>query len=305
MTTDDHGRTSDARVLVEAEGQRLFGLAYRMLGSVTDAEDAVQEAFMRWSAVGAPGAIETPAAWLTTTLTRVCIDRLRSAQRRRETYVGTWLPEPIATDTDPSDAAAAADSLTFAFLVVLESLTPLERAAFLLHDVFGHDFVSVAAALDRSPAAVRQLASRARAHVAAGQRRARASRAEARQVTEAFLSACAGEDLEELLGLLAPDVTFLSDGGGLATAVPAPVEGAQRVAMMLLGFWRVGQRRGLGIEVVEANTEPAVLVRDGSRVESLLVIEVADGRVSAIRGVRNPEKLRTWAADGERDAHGA
>jgi RNA polymerase sigma-70 factor (ECF subfamily) len=175
--------------------------------------------------------------------------------------------------------------------VVLEALTPLERAAFLLHDVFGHDHAAVAVMLDRSPAAVRQLASRARAHVAAGVRRHRADRTQARQVTEAFLAACAGEDVDGMLQLLAPDVVFVGDGGGLATAVPVPIHGVQRVAKMLLGFTRVGQRRGLTVDLVEVNTEPAILVCDGDRVEVLLVIEVTEGRIAAIRGIRNPEKL--------------
>ncbi|CAN5519713.1 RNA polymerase sigma-70 factor [soil metagenome] len=291
MTGDHHDNPTEA--LVRGEEGQLFGLAYRMLGSVAEAEDAVQEAFLRWTHTDR-AVVEQPAAWLTTTLTRICLDRLRSAQHRRESYVGQWLPEPIATDTDPADAADAADSLTFAFLVVLQSLSPLERAAFLLHDVFGHDFGEVARMLERSPAAVRQLASRARAHVAARPTRQRADRAQARMVTEAFLAACAGDDLEAMMGVLAPDIVFVGDGGGKATAVPVPVRGAGRVGGMLRGFWRVGARQGLSVEVVEVNSEPAIWVRDGTRTDSLLVLEVSEDRITAIRGVRNPEKLASF-----------
>jgi RNA polymerase sigma-70 factor (ECF subfamily) len=285
------GRDVDA--LVAAHGRRLFGLAYRMLGSVAEAEDAVQDTFVRWTRSDTADVTE-PAAWLTTACTRTCLDRLRSARHRRESYVGEWLPEPLATDPDPADAAATADSLTFAFLVVLESLTPLERAAFLLHDVFGHPFEEVARVLDRTPAAVRQLASRARAHVAARPERQRADRDQARAVTRAFLAACAGEDQGELLSLLAPDVVFVGDGGGLATAVRDPIVGSDRVAPMLLAFWRVGASQRMTVDLLEVNGEPGLWVRDGDVTAAVLVVEVLGERITAIRGVRNPEKLAAF-----------
>ncbi|HUG85433.1 MAG TPA: RNA polymerase sigma factor SigJ [Euzebya sp.] len=286
------GDTPDGptEALVRDEGARLFGLAYRMLGSAAEAEDAVQEAYVRWARTD-QATVAQPPAWLTTTLTRICVDRLRSAQHRREAYVGQWLPEPIATDADPADVAGIADSLTFAFLVMLESLSPLERAAFLLHDVFGHDFAEVARMLERSPAAVRQLASRARTHVAQRTTRQRADREQARVVTDAFLAACAGDDLDAIMGLLAPDVVFVGDGGGLAYATPAPVRGQERVARLVRGLWRVGMRDGLSVDLVEVNTEPGLWVRAGTTTASVLVVEVADGLICAIRGVRNPEKL--------------
>lgn len=300
MSTDDsahrNGLSDPAGLtdaLVRAEERRLFGLAYRMLGSVTEAEDAVQEAFLRWTRDDR-GDVDEPSAWLTTVVTRICLDRLGSAQRRRETYVGEWLPEPIATDPDPEALVGTAESLTLAFLVVLESLSPLERAAFLLHDVFGHDFNAVARTLDRSPAAVRKLASRARQHVSERTAREQADHDQAQQVANAFLAACAGGDVDQVLSLLAPDVVFVSDGGGLASAVPEPLAGADRVGRVLMGFWSFGVRRGMATETVEVNGEPGLWVREGDRTVTVMAVEVTDGRISAVRAVRNPEKLGTF-----------
>ncbi|MPZ71678.1 MAG: RNA polymerase sigma factor SigJ [Nitriliruptorales bacterium] len=266
-----------------------------MLGSVTEAEDVVQDAFVRWSEMD-QSQIRDPAAWLTTAVTRLSLDRLKSARRRRETYVGPWLPEPLATDTvDPADLAGTADSLTFAFLVILESLSPLERAVFVLHDVFGHPHAQIAQMLGRGPAAIRQVAARARRHLEQRQHRYDADSRRQREVTEAFLAACAGEDVEAMIGLLAPDVTFTGDGGGVVAATPRPVRGAGRVAKMLAGFWATGQRRGLSVEAAEINAEPGIVVRDGEDIESVFVFEVRDHRITAVRGVRNPEKLAGFA----------
>lgn len=274
---------------------RLFGLAYRMLGSVTDAEDVVQDTFVRWSETER-SAIREPAAWLTTTATRLCLDRLKSARRQRETYVGPWLPEPLATEeVDPADVAGTADSLTFAFLVVLESLSPLERAVFVLHDVFGHPHDEIAEMLQRSPAAVRQVAGRARRHLAQRRQRFDPDRRRQRAVTEAFLAACAGGDIDAVLGLLAPDVTFTGDGGGAVSATRHPVHGAASVARLLIGLSRLARDRDYRFELLEVNAEPGVVAYDGDTIETVLIFEVHDDRITDIRGVRNPAKLVGFA----------
>lgn len=273
---------------------RLFGIAYRMLGSVTEAEDTVQDTFERWAAVDR-AAVREPAAWLTTVLTRLCVDRLRSARHRRETYVGPWLPEPLATEgVDPADLAATADSLTFAFLVVLETLSPLERVVFVLHDVFGHPQAEIAGMLDRSPAAIRQAARRARQHLAQRQPRYDSDRARQLAVAEAFLAACAGEDLDAMLKLLSPEVTFTGDGGGVVPATRRPVHGARPVADTLIGFWRLARRKGWSVQPTEVNAGPGLVVRDGDRIDAVFVVDVGDDGITSIRGVRNPAKLAAF-----------
>jgi RNA polymerase sigma-70 factor (ECF subfamily) len=276
--------------VVLANRGRLFGIAYRMLGEVGAAEDVVQEALLRWSQ--RTEQVDDPAAWLTTVTSRLCLDRLRSARRRRETYVGPWLPEPVATDAaDPADTAATADSLSLAFLVVLERLSPLERAAFLLHDVFGYTHAEVAAMLDRTPAAVRQVASRARAHLAERRPRFEADAARRDAVAQAFASAVDGADLDGLLAVVAPDVTFTADGGGVVAASRHPQHGADRVAQVVLQLARL-RPPGLTLVMREVNGEPAVVARwaDGT-VDSVWVLHVLDDRVAAIDVVRNPDKL--------------
>lgn len=282
--------------LVEADRGRLFGIAYRMLGSVTEAEDAVQEAFARLTATDG---VADPPAWLTRVVTNVAIDRLRSAQRRRETYVGPWLPEPLLTeDLDPSDVAEAADTLTLAFLTVLERLSPAERAVFLLHDVFGHPHDEIARMLDRSPAAVRKLASRARQRL--GEERPRYERDPARQraVAEAFLAACAGEDLGRLMEVLAPDVVFTADGGGVVSAARRPVHGADRVARMFLGLVRQSHTDGeWAFDLTQVNGQPAVRVDHGGEVNTVFALRVLDGRIMAVDAIRNPAKLASMRGE--------
>jgi RNA polymerase sigma-70 factor (ECF subfamily) len=285
-----------AEVLYPQHYGRLFGIAYRMLGSVAEAEDAVQDTFERWAAAD-QSAIREPAGWLTTVVTRLCLDRLKSARHQRETYVGPWLPEPLATDAvDPADIAGTADTLTFAFLVVLETLSPLERAVFVLHDVFGHPHAEIAGMLERSPAAIRQAATRARAHLAQREQRYSSDRAQQWAVAEAFLAACAGEDLEAMLGLLSPEVTFTGDGGGVVSATRHPIEGADRVARMMLAFWQTGLRIGWSVQPLEVNTEPGMAVRNSDNgLESVMAVEVREGLVTQIRGIRNPAKLEAFA----------
>lgn len=274
---------------IDAERPRLFGLAYRMLGTVAEAEDAVQEGFAR---LAAASDVDEPAAWLTTVVTNICIDRLRSARHQRETYVGPWLPEPLLTDDrDPGDVVDMAESLTLAFLVVLERLSPVERAVFLLHDVFGHPHEEVARMLGRSHGAVRKLASRARAHLADREVRYEQDADRRAEVTGAFLAACDGADLDGLLDLLAPDVVFTSDGGGVVSASRRPVQGADRVARFVLGIARMSRTEGWGVVPVEVNGQPGIVgVRDG-QVDTVLALHVSKGRVVEIHGIRNPAKL--------------
>jgi RNA polymerase sigma-70 factor (ECF subfamily) len=274
----------------QAERDRLFGLAYRLLGRAGEAEDAVQETFLRWTAAD-QATIRNPAAWLTTVCTRVCLDMLRSARWRREAYVGPWLPEPVLTGGEPDDPAVLAESVSMAFLVVLESLSPLERVAFVLHDVFGHSYDEVATTLQRSPEAVRQLASRARRHLAERPARFEADRRRREAVGDAFLDACMGADVDRLLELLAPEVTFVADSGGVVAAPREPVLGRDRVARLLV---RLAAQVPPGTELrrVEVNAMPGIVAVLDGRVDTVMSLDVAAGRITAVRVVRNPEKLR-------------
>jgi RNA polymerase sigma-70 factor (ECF subfamily) len=277
--------------------KRLFGIAYRMLGQVGDAEDAVQETFIRWTQTD-QSEIDNPAAWLTTVLTRICLDRLKSAQRQRESYVGPWLPEPLVTDdVDPADIAGTSDSITLAFLVVLERLSPAERAVFLLHDVFGYTHTEIASMLERSPSAVRQLASRARSHLDDHQPRYESDGAQRQAVADEFMAATVGGELERLMDVLAPDVTFTSDGGGVVQAVRHPQQGAERVAAILRSFLdlRTPDHR---VRQVQVNGMPGIMLIHRDEVDSLWTLHVVDDQVSAIHVVRNPEKLRRLSATG-------
>ncbi|MEE8599503.1 RNA polymerase sigma factor SigJ [Euzebya tangerina] len=284
----------DARIAQNR--QRLIALAYRMLGERGEAEDAVQEALLRYT--GHDGPIDNAEAWLTTVTTRICLDRLTSAQRRREAYIGPWLPEPIATDTpDPADAADLADSLTLGFLVVLERLSPLERAAFLLHDVFGYAHDEVAAMLERTPAAVRQVTSRARAHLDDGRPRYDRDGERREAVARRFAQAADGGDLEALMAVLAPDVTFVADGGGVVPASRHPARGAELVARRVHQF--AGLRPvGWAITLREVNGEPAIVVsREDGAVDTVWVLHTEDDLVLAIHAIRNPAKLTALRAD--------
>jgi RNA polymerase sigma-70 factor (ECF subfamily) len=280
--------------LVEEHQRRLFGLAYRMLGQVAEAEDAVQEAFLRWTQ-SEQAMIDNPAGWLTTVVSRICVDRLKSSQHQRETYVGPWLPEPLVTDDlDPADVAGMADSLNLAFLVVLENLSPVERAAFLLHDVFGYTHEDVGAMLERSPTAVRQLVSRARGHLA--QRRPRYERDAVRRQTVAteFIAAAAGADLARLMAVLSPDVTFVADGGGLVPAARHPLYGRQRVTQVILQLAKLAPP-GYGFDLRDVNsTAGVVITRHDGTTDSVWILGVADEEIVAIHVIRNPHKLRAF-----------
>ena len=285
MPRRDADAEADAAVFEEWRSL-LFGIAYRMLGSAADAEDVLQEAAIRWLRRGAD-TVESPRAYLVTIVTRLCLDQLDSARAKRETYTGPWLPEPVVVD----DTAAAehADSLSLAFLVLLEELTPLERAAYLLHDIFGYSFDEVAQSLGRSPSACRQLGARARHHVDERRQRFDADLRHGRELTEQFLTACATGDLSGLLSLLSDDVVLWTDGGGKVRAALRPVIGPHRTSRFLIN---VAKRGTLGTpQPVVLNGQPAtVFVLDG-RVTSALAFDIRDGLIVGIRAVNNPDKL--------------
>ncbi|WP_424213302.1 RNA polymerase sigma factor SigJ [Streptomyces sp. BI20] len=295
---DTGGREAGAE-LFEGQRRRLFAIAYRITGGVADAEDLVQEAWIRWDAADRE-AVENPPAWLARVVTNLALNRLDSAAARRVTYVGPWLPEPLVTAAgaaEPADGAAAvelADSVSTAVMVVLESLSPVERAVFVLHEVFGYPYREVASILDRSEPSVRQTGHRAKAAVRARRPRFEAPAGVRRAVTDEFLTAATGGDLHRMLGLLAPDVTLWTDGGGLIRAAVRPVSGPENVVRFLLGVLARPEVAGLAAEAVDVDGQPGVLLRlpDGS-VDSVAVMECgADGRIAEVPVVRNPEKLR-------------
>jgi RNA polymerase sigma-70 factor (TIGR02957 family) len=275
---------------------RTFAIAYRMLGSVSEAEDVVQEALLRvHNAIERGEEISSPRAYAATVATRLAIDELRSARARRETYVGEWLPEPIAaSEEDPAAQAEQADSLSLAFLVVLESLTPEQRAAFLLHDVFDYDYDKVAEIIGTSQDNARQLASRARRHVHDGRPRFDPSAEQREQLAASFFAAAEQGEFEELEALLAEDVELHGDGGGLAPAIRHPVFGRAKVAQMLGNWLRLGLERIGDVQFrrVVVNGQPGVeyLDSDGKLI-GVMSLDIADGKVQAIRSIVNPEKL--------------
>lgn len=289
---------TDVGALAAAHRDELIGIAYRLLGSVAEAEDAAQEALTRLTERGADD-LERPGAWLATVVARICLDRLRSAAHRREVYVGPWLPEPLVTAPDAAAGAAgapeagieAAEHLSMAFLVVLESLAPAERVALVLHDVFGYDHADVAQALERSEAACRQLVSRARKAVQARRPRFEQDPRRRDAVVTAFLAACDGGDLSRVMDLLAPEVVLFSDGGGLAAAARTPIVGRERVAQFIGGLMRL-RPDGWSLEPVRVNGTLGLLLRtQEGDVDGVYSCDVADGRVIAVHVVRNPEKL--------------
>ncbi|WP_046730038.1 RNA polymerase sigma-70 factor [Streptomyces humi] len=274
----------------------LMGVAYRMLGRVADAEDVVQDAWLRWSG-GDRGEVREPRGYLVRVTTRLAIDRLRQIRTRGESYVGPWLPEPYVTDfgataPDTAERAELADSVSLAVLVVLESLSPLERAVFVLREAFGYPHAEIAAMLDRGEAAVRQLAGRARRHVDERRPRYAVDPAQRRDLTERFLAAAAEGDLEGLMSLLAPDVRLVSDGGGKATAALRVIDTPVKVGRFLVGVARK-EGAGLSFRPMEVNGGFAVLLLAGDRPDSVVQLDVADGLVRAVHVIRNPDKLRS------------
>lgn len=274
--------------------RRGFAVAYRMLGSVAEAEDVVQEALIRYTKVA--GTLDEPAAWITTVVTRLSIDHLRLARVRRESYVGPWIPEPLLEDPDPgpADQVELADSLSQAFLVVLEQLTPVERAAFLLRDVFDYDYGKIADVLDRNEASCRQLVSRANKHLRANRPRFDADPDQRNALLARFLAAAEEGDVGALERMLAEDAVLYGDGGGKVLAVRQPIFGGTEIAGFLVDITR--RRQALGafdLELVSVNGQPGRVLRvhDTQAVWDVLSIDVVDGRIQAIRVVRNPDKL--------------
>jgi RNA polymerase sigma factor (sigma-70 family) len=279
----------------------LFSIAYGMTGSVGDAEDIVQDAFLGLTRARQAGTeIADPKAYLATAVTRLGINYLSSARVRRERYVGDWLPEPVVVPADrpgPAEHAELADSLSMAFLVLLETLSPVERAVFMLREVFGYGYPEVARITGKTEVNCRQIFARARHRIAAG-RPARgtaprpARRAEGGELARRFFEAAAGGDLDALLGMLAPDVVFNADGGGKAQTISAPLHGRERVARLLAGLFRRGRSLGTSLRLAWVNSQPGAIGYDAQgRVFTVFELEVADGVIQAIRAVVNPDKL--------------
>jgi RNA polymerase sigma-70 factor (TIGR02957 family) len=264
----------------------LFTVAYEMLGSAADAEDVVQETWLRWSGVD-HDEVREPRAYLVQIATRQALNRLRTLSRRREDYVGEWLPEPLLTSPDVAADVELAESVSIAMLTVLETLGPAERAVFVLREVFALPYDEIATAVDKSPAAVRQIAHRAREHVDARRPRVAVSTSEQVQAVERFLAAVQGGDLQALLDVLAPDVVVVSDGGGVVNAARQPIVGAQRAAGFLV---RAAQQQDLVVEPAWINGAPGARLRAGDA-EVAVGVEVQDGRITRIWAIANPHKL--------------
>jgi RNA polymerase sigma-70 factor (ECF subfamily) len=287
---------------IMGERRRLIHLAYRLLGSLADAEDVVQETYVRWYAMSPEQqrAIRSPGGWLTTVAGRICLDVLGSARARRERYVGAWLPEPLpdseewaGTTADPADRVSLDESVGMAFLVLLESMTPAERVTFVLHDVFRYPFADVAEIVGRTPAACRQLAVSARRRVGEA-RPPTTSTARHAGVVRDFKEAWQAKDIDALVQLLDPDAVATSDGGGLVTALPVPLHGGEPIARFLAGLLTVAPEPALLERTV--NGRPGLVVQVDDTVQAVLALDVEDDRVTRIWAVRNPEKLRPWTA---------
>ncbi|MDH6141213.1 RNA polymerase sigma-70 factor (TIGR02957 family) [Kitasatospora sp. GP30] len=269
----------------------LFGTAYRMLGSVADAEDILQDAWLKWADVD-QAAVQNPRAYLVRTVTNLALNRLTSARARREAYVGPWLPEPLLTTPDVAEHAELAESVSLAMLVVLETLSPLERAVFVLREVFGYSNSEIAEALGKSEAAIRQTAHRAKAHVEARRPRFETDTAQRREVTERFLAACMTGEASRVMELLAPEVTSWSDGGGVVRAARRPLYGPDHVARWLLGVWRKPEMEGVLWSFEWINGEEGLLLRGADGVARGSVnLDIRDGVVCGLRAQLNPEKL--------------
>ncbi|WP_433352229.1 RNA polymerase sigma-70 factor [Micromonospora saelicesensis] len=279
----------------------LFSVAYRILGSAADAEDAVQDAWISWSSADR-SQVADPKAYLARIVSNLALQRLRSARHQRETYPGPWLPEPVLTEGDAADAVTDAESVSMAMLVVLETLSPLERAVFVLREVFDFSHAEIAAAVERSEAAVRQTAHRAREHVRGQRQRFTADRSQQRGVTERFLAAATGGDINTLLELLSPDVTLWTDGGGKVRQALRPIRGAETVAAWFAAIGTVTYQgvapHDMRAALVEINGGPGLVFSGAGRVVATVSFDIdADGRITAIHNVANPDKLRA-VADG-------
>jgi RNA polymerase sigma factor (sigma-70 family) len=300
------GRPGPGLDAAMSERRQLINLAYRLLGSLADAEDAVQETYARWYALPAPqqDAIASPGAWLTTVTSRICLDLLGSARARRERHVGEWIPEPLpdpgewpggrpgGVTADPADRVTLDESVSMAFLVVLESMTPAQRVAFILHDVFRYSFAEVAGITGRTPAACRQLASTARRRIRAAQPPATPTTRQA-GVVRAFKAAWEAKDINALIGLLDPGATMIADGGGLASAAPRPIEGGEQVARYLADLARAAPGNVRFLERT-VNGQPGLVAQHDGLTVTVFAFDIAGDRITHIWAVRNPDKLRPW-----------
>ncbi|GAA4637814.1 RNA polymerase sigma factor SigJ [Actinoallomurus vinaceus] len=301
------GRLDPSLAALMSERRQLINLAYRLLGSLADAEDVVQETYARWYAMSRQRqeAIDSPGAWLAKVAGRICLDLLRSARARRERYVGEWIPEPLPDRTewiderpdgiafDPADRVTLDESVNMAFLVVLESMTPAERVAFVLHDVFRYSFAEVAEIVGRTPAACRQLASSARRRIRASQAPAAPAAHQAGIVRE-FKQAWEAKDIDALIGLLDPDATAIADGGGVVSALLRPVEGGEQIARYLVDI--AGKAATLTLLERTVNAQPGLVAQQDGVTVAVFAFDVAGDRIKHIWAVRNPEKLRPWTA---------
>jgi RNA polymerase sigma-70 factor (ECF subfamily) len=308
MTTGSgpgHGRPDPSLDAIMSERRRLINLAYRLLGSLAEAEDAVQETYARWYAMSRQQqeAIESPGAWLTTVASRICLDLLGSARARRERYVGEWIPEPLPNPAewtsvqpggtaDPADRVTLDESVSMAFLVVLDLMTPAERVALILHDVFRYSFTEVAQITGRTPAACRQLASSARRRIRASQPPAAPTAGQAGLVRD-FKHAWEARDINALVSLLDPDATAIADGGGLATAALRPIEGSEQIARYIVDL---AARAPGNVTILErtVNGQPGLVAQQDGVTVTVFAFDVTDGRIKHIWAVRNPDKLRPW-----------
>ncbi|WP_030768319.1 MULTISPECIES: RNA polymerase sigma factor SigJ [unclassified Streptomyces] len=311
-STREGGRSDPGPDAVVEERGHLTNLAYRLLGSLAEAEDAVQETYARWYAMPRQKqeAVESPGAWLTTVAGRICLDLLGSARARRERYVGEWVPEPLpdraewisgpagggSGPVDPADRVTLDESVNMAFLVVLESMTPAERVAFILHDVFRYPFAEIAVIVGRTPAACRQLATSARRRVSAAQAPTAPTVGQAPLVRD-FKEAWEARDIKALVGLLAPDAAMIADGGGLVGAALRPIEGSARIAEYLIQI----ADRAPGLQLLErsVNGRPGLVAQHTGVTVTVAAFELSGDRVTRIWAVRNPEKLRPWLEHGE------
>jgi RNA polymerase sigma factor (sigma-70 family) len=309
MTThsEPEGGPDPGLSVIVSERRQLINLAYRLLGSLADAEDVVQETYARWYAMSPQQqeAIESPGAWLMKVASRICLDQLGSARARRERYVGEWIPEPLpdrtewtsgrsgGTTVDPADRVTLDESINMAFLVVLESMTPAERVAFILHDVFRYPFTEVAEIVGRTPAACRQLASSARRRIRASQAPP-TSTAQQAHIVRNFKQAWEAKDVHALIGLLDPDATAIADGGGLVSAVLLPIESGEQIARVLVDLG--GGVPGLSMLERTVNGQPGLVVQQDGVTAAVIAFDVVGERIKHIWAVRNPEKLRPWTA---------
>jgi len=300
-----HGRPDPGLSAVMSERRQLINLTYRLLGSLAEAEDAVQETYARWYALSRQQqeAIESPGAWLTTVASRICLNLLGSARARRETYVGEWIPEPLPERTewitgrpggtvDPADRVTLDESVSMAFLVVLESMTPAERVAFILHDVFGYSFAEVAGIVGRTPAACRQLTSSARRRIRASQAPASPTARQA-GIVRAFKAAWEAKDIDALIGLLDPDATAIADGGGVAPTFLHPIHGGEQIAR---AWVEIAANRTPSTTILErtVNGQPGLVAQQDGLTVTVFAFDVAGDRIKHIWAVRNPGKLRPW-----------